>query len=132
MWRRSACIRICLEPYTLSVCMRAGREAQKEGELAEKRMQRLEAARVSEVGSLSAELDGLRASADADARARDVKLNGLVEELGNTQALLTEKEAELAGVRPASEPLEPWLSGPRAWSKSWAARRRCSPRRRLS
>ena len=67
-------------------------------------MQRLEAARVTEVGSLSAELDALRASADADARARDVKLNGLVEELGNTQALLTEKEAELAGVCPNLNP----------------------------
>ncbi len=62
-------------------------------------MQRLEAARVSEVSSLSAELDALRANTDTDAHVRDVKLNGLVEELGNTQALLTEKEAELAAVR---------------------------------
>ncbi|KAK9831534.1 hypothetical protein WJX81_006588 [Elliptochloris bilobata] len=82
------------------------REAQKEGELAEKRMQRLEAARLSEVGSLSKELDTLRASADADARARDVKLNGLVEELGNTQALLSEKESELAAVAGATAELE--------------------------
>ena len=74
-------------------------------------MQRLEAARVSEVGSLSAELDGLRAAADADAAARDVKLNGLVEELGNTQALLTEKEAELAGVRMRPSPSAPCMGG---------------------
>ena len=75
------------------------REAQKEGELAEKRMQRLEAARVTEVTSLSKELDALRANADAEAREKDAKVNGLVEELGNTQALLSEKETELAAVR---------------------------------
>jgi len=85
------------EPYQSG--LHSCREAQKEGELAEKRLQRLEAARVTEVTSLSKELDALRANADAEARERDAKVNGLVEELGNTQALLSEKEAELSAVR---------------------------------
>ncbi len=54
---------------------------------------------MTEVTSLSKELDALRANADAEARERDAKVNGLVEELGNTQALLSEKEAELSAVR---------------------------------
>jgi hypothetical protein len=89
------------EPYQSNITAIAFfcREAQKEGELAEKRLQRLEAARVTEVTSLSKELDALRANADAEARERDAKVNGLVEELGNTQALLSEKEAELSAVR---------------------------------
>lgn len=74
------------------------REAQKEVELLEKKMQRLEAARAAEIAHLTAELEGSRTSMVEQLSVKDSKVNDLVEELGNTQALLSEKEAALAEV----------------------------------
>lgn len=74
------------------------REAQKEVELLEKKMQRLEAARAAEIAQLTTELEGARTSMVEQLSAKDSKVNDLVEELGNTQALLSEKEAALAEV----------------------------------
>ena len=71
------------------------REAEKEVELLEKKMQRLEAARAAEIAQLTAELEGARTSMVEQLSAKDSKVNDLVEELGNTQALLSEKEAAL-------------------------------------
>lgn len=76
----------------------ANREAQKEVELLEKKMQRLEAARAAEIAQLTAELQSARDSVVEQLSAKDSKVNDLIEELGNTQALLSEKEAALAEV----------------------------------
>lgn len=68
-------------------------------DLLEKKLQRVEAARMQEVAQLTAELEGARNSVAEQLSAKDAKVNDLVEELGNTQALLSEKEAALAEVR---------------------------------
>jgi hypothetical protein len=77
------------------------REAEKECDLLEKKLQRLEAARAAEVAALTADLGASRDEAAAALRAKDAKVTDLIEELGNTQALLSEKEAALAEVRAA-------------------------------
>lgn len=61
----------------------------------DKKLQRTEAARAAESQQLSAELDAVRAEAKERLKEKDLKINGLVEELGNTQAILSEKEAAL-------------------------------------
>ncbi|KAK9917170.1 hypothetical protein WJX75_001536 [Coccomyxa subellipsoidea] len=81
-------------------------EAQKEVELLEKKMQRLEGARAAEIAQLTAELQSARDSVVEQLSAKDSKVNDLIEELGNTQALLSEKEAALAEVEQASTELE--------------------------
>ncbi len=68
-------------------------------ELLEKKMQRLEAARAAEIAQLTAELESARNSVVEQLSAKDAKVNDLIEELGNTQALLSEKEAALEEVR---------------------------------
>jgi chromosome segregation ATPase len=82
------------------------REAQKEIELLEKKLQRLEQARAAEIQQLAADLQAARDSVAEQLSAKDAKLTDLVEELGNTQALLSEKEAALAEVEQASQELE--------------------------
>ena len=74
------------------------REAEKEKGLLEKRLQRLEEARAAESAQLGAELRAQRDTVAAEMSAKDNKINDLVEELGATQALLTEKEAALQEV----------------------------------
>ena len=61
----------------------------------EKKFARLEAARSTDVTSLQAELDSLKVGAREQLNERDAKINELVEELGNTQALLSDKSNEL-------------------------------------
>lgn len=99
--------------------MRNHREAEKEKGLLEKRLQRLEEARAAESAQLGAELQKQREAVASELNAKDNKINDLVEELGGTQALLTEKEAALAEVRsglPATMPslspcsARPWQS----------------------
>jgi hypothetical protein len=68
-------------------------------DLLEKKLQRTEAARTTETQQLSAELEAARQGFAETLKDHDLKLNGLVEELGNTQALLSEKEAALDEVR---------------------------------
>ena len=75
------------------------REAEKEKGLLEKRVQRLEEARATEGAALSAELAAQREAVAGELSAKDNKINDLVEELGATQALLTDKEAALQEVR---------------------------------
>ena len=77
----------------------ARREAQKEGSLAEKKLQRLESTRGHDVAGLRAELDEARTALREQLGAKDAKITSLVEELGNSQALLHDKEHELAQVR---------------------------------
>ena len=62
-------------------------------------MQRLEEARATESAALSAELRAQRDAVAGELSAKDNKINDLVEELGATQALLTDKEAALQEVR---------------------------------
>ena len=62
-------------------------------------MQRLEEARATEGAALSAELAAQREAVAGELSAKDNKINDLVEELGATQALLTDKEAALQEVR---------------------------------
>lgn len=76
------------------------RGAQKELDLLEKKLQRTEAARAMETQHLSVELDAVRTKFSNLLKEKDIKINGLVEELGNTQALLSEKEAALSEVYP--------------------------------
>ena len=75
------------------------REAEKEKGLLEKRLQRLEEARAAESAQLGAELRAQRDAVATEMSTKDNKINDLVEELGATQALLTEKEAALQEVR---------------------------------
>eukprot|EP00884_Botryococcus_braunii_P012518 jgi/Botrbrau1/21267/Bobra.39_2s0057.2 len=70
--------------------------AQKELDLLEKKLQRTEAARAAETQHLSGELDAVRTKFADLLKEKDLKFNSLVEELGNTQALLSEKEAALS------------------------------------
>ena len=79
--------------------MHARREAEKEKGLLEKRAQRLEEARAAESAALGAELRAQREAVAGELSAKDNKINDLVEELGATQALLTDKEAALQEVR---------------------------------
>ena len=74
------------------------REAEKEKGLLEKRAQRLEEARAAESAALGAELRAQREAVAGELSAKDNKINDLVEELGATQALLTDKEAALQEV----------------------------------
>ena len=74
------------------------REAQKEVDLLEKKLQRLEAARAAEVAALAADLRAARADVAERLGAQDAKVTDLIEELGSTQALLSQKEAALAEV----------------------------------
>ena len=73
-------------------------EAEKEKGLLEKRVQRLEEARAAESAQAGAQLQAQRDAVAAELSAKDNKVNDLVEELGATQALLTEKERALAEV----------------------------------
>lgn len=66
----------------------------------EKKFARLEAARSTDVTSLQTELDSLKVGAREQLNERDAKINELVEELGNTQALLSDKSNELDQVGP--------------------------------
>jgi len=75
------------------------REAEKEKGLLEKRLQRLEEARAAESAQLGAELQKQREAVAQELNAKDNKINDLHEELGATQALLTEKEHALQEVR---------------------------------
>ena len=68
-------------------------------DLLEKKLQRLEAARASEVAALAADLEAARADVAERLTAQDAKVTDLIEELGATQALLSQKEAALAEVR---------------------------------
>ncbi|CAK0740574.1 hypothetical protein CVIRNUC_001260 [Coccomyxa viridis] len=81
-------------------------EAEKEKGLLEKRVQRLEEARATEGAALSAELAAQREAVAGELSAKDNKINDLVEELGATQALLTDKEAALQEVETAGQELE--------------------------
>ena len=74
------------------------REIQKEKELVEKKFMRLDAARNTDMTTLQSELDSLRSGSRDQLKERDVKINGLIEELGNTQALLSDKSNELEQV----------------------------------
>ena len=74
------------------------REAEKEKGLLEKRLQRLEEARAAEQAQAGAQLQKQRDAVAAEVSAKDNKINDLVEELGATQALLTEKEHALQEV----------------------------------
>ena len=74
------------------------REAEKEKGLLEKRLQRLEEARATESAQAGAQLQKQRDAVAAEMSAKDNKINDLVEELGATQALLTEKEHALQEV----------------------------------
>ena len=78
------------------------REALKEQELAEKKLARLEAARSTDITSLQSELDALKASARADVKSKDLEINRLVENLGNSEAMLNDKTQELEQVGKAS------------------------------
>ena len=75
------------------------REAEKEKGLLEKRLQRLEEARAAESAQLGAELQKQREAVAQELNTKDNKINDLHEELGATQALLTEKEHALQEVR---------------------------------
>ena len=86
------------------------REAEKEKGLLEKRVQRLEEARATESAALSAELRAQREAVAGELSAKDNKINDLVEELGATQALLTDKEAALQEVREKLAMARPLLS----------------------
>ena len=97
----------------MTVCM-AGREADKECALLEKKLQRRAAARAAEIASLSEQLQGLRDASAQQLSSKDAKVTDLIEELGNTQALLSEKEAALAEARSPAALWPPILS--RAWS----------------
>ena len=85
------------EAITLQLC----RESQKEKELLEKRMQRLETARAGDIAALQADLDATKGNVRDQLKERDSKINELIEELGNTQAMLTDKTSELAQVSAA-------------------------------
>jgi hypothetical protein len=80
------------------------REAQKEKELIEKKLARMEAARSLDVSALQAELDSTKGSIREQLKEKDVKINELIEELGNTQAMLSDKSSELEQV-PTLPPL---------------------------
>jgi Mg2+/Co2+ transporter CorB len=67
-------------------------------DLLEKKLQRTEVARAAETQHLSAELEALRTQFSDLFKEKDSKINTLVEELGNTQALMSEKEAALMEV----------------------------------
>lgn len=85
----------------------ACREAEKEKGLLEKRLQRLEDARAAESAQAGAQLQKQRDAVAAELSAKDNKINDLVEELGATQALLTEKEhalQEVTGIPELSHP----------------------------
>ncbi|KAK9815534.1 hypothetical protein WJX72_005298 [[Myrmecia] bisecta] len=82
------------------------RDAQKEKDLVEKKLQRLEAARAAEVAALAGELESVRGSIKESIREKDTKINDMVEELGKTQALLSEKEAEVAALSSEASELE--------------------------
>lgn len=71
---------------------------QKEKELIEKKLQRLEAARSTDISVLQAELEASKSSLREQTKDKDTKINELVEELGNTQALLSDRVNELAQV----------------------------------
>ena len=86
-------------PADAGACPGWRREAEKECDLLEKKLQRTEAARAAEIASLSEQLQGLRDASAQQLSAKDAKVTDLIEELGNTQALLSEKEAALAEVR---------------------------------
>ena len=57
-------------------------------------MQRLEGARTTEIAALQSELESTKTTIREQTVAKDRKINELVEELGNTQALLSAKTAE--------------------------------------
>ena len=82
----------------LSLGGAARREAEKEKGLLEKRLQRLEEARAAEQAQAGSQLQRQRDAVAAELSAKDNKINDLVEELGATQALLTEKEHALQEV----------------------------------
>ena len=70
----------------------------KEQELAEKKLARLEAARSTDITSLQSELDTLKTSVRADLKAKDLEINRLIENLGNSEAMLNDKTQELEQV----------------------------------
>ena len=74
------------------------REALKEQELAEKKLARLEAARSTDINSLQSEVEALKTNARADVKAKDLEINRLVENLGNSEAMLNDKTQELEQV----------------------------------
>lgn len=73
-------------------------EAQKEGGLAEKKLMRLESTRTHDITDLQAQLESARTELREQLKLKDDKITSLVDELGNSQALLNEKAAELAAV----------------------------------
>ena len=75
------------------------RQAEKEKELVENKLARLEGARGAQIADLQSELDMLRGSAKEQLKEKEGRINSLVEELSKTQSLLSEKEVELEGVR---------------------------------
>lgn len=58
-------------------------------------MGRIEAARSTDINSLQAELDSFRNNTREQLKEKDTKINELIEEVGNTQALLSDKTNEL-------------------------------------
>lgn len=83
------------------------REAQKEGSLAEKKLLRLESTREHELSDLRAQLDESRTGLREQVVAKDAKITALVEELGNSQALLHDREHELSQVGCTQHPAPP-------------------------
>ena len=65
----------------------------------EKKLQRLESNRDHEVTDLRMQLEEARTGIREQLAVKDAKITALVEELGNSQALLHDKEHELAQVR---------------------------------
>lgn len=61
----------------------------------EKKLSRLEAARSADINTLQADLEATKSSLRDQLKDKDVKINELIEELGNTQALLSDKTHEL-------------------------------------
>ncbi|KAL3130979.1 hypothetical protein ABBQ38_000302 [Trebouxia sp. C0009 RCD-2024] len=82
------------------------KESQKEKELLEKKLERTEKARAQEVASLTEELELSRGGIRDQLKEKDAKINSLVEELGNSQAMLNDKVAELAEISTESAELE--------------------------
>ena len=75
------------------------REAHKEKDLIEKKLSRMEAARSVDINGLQADLEATKSSMRDQLNKKDVKINGLIEELGNTQAMLSDKSHELDQVQ---------------------------------
>lgn len=72
---------------------------------------------VLQVASLTEELEHSRGGVRDQLKEKDAKINSLIEELGNSQAMLNDKVAELAEV-PLQFP--PCLSGICCWSLQYA------------